>query len=151
MTAFMEGLDLPDVSGVEVPEGYQPITSSSPFGGLNGPVFERLDEEGQLWRGFRVDRRHINMGGRLHGGMLMTLADIILGQVAWTTLEGPCVTVRLSSEFMGGAKLGDWVAGTAKAMGQEQGFIHMHVTIYGSDQPIFMANGTFKAIAVQRK
>ena len=139
-------------SKIIVPEGYVPIQSSSPFGGINGPIFEREDPIGRVWRGFRVAPQHTNQASVVHGGMLMFLADIILGRQAWHDLSAPAVTVRLSSEFIAQARQGDWVHGFAQTMGMmSANLITMRAKVYCGARLIFAANGTFKAIRSKKK
>jgi uncharacterized protein (TIGR00369 family) len=56
-----------------------------PFIRHNGPLYARL-LDGRLELGFRVEERHTNPLKICHGGMLATLADMLLPMVA---LYGP--------------------------------------------------------------
>ena len=52
--------------------------SFSGFGGHVGPLY-RLPHEGDRPRfGFRVEQKHMNSAGSVHGGMLMALADVAM-------------------------------------------------------------------------
>ena len=83
--------DRPDAAeALEVPEGYQPIRSTQPFGTLVGPIFEKPGDEA-VRRGFRVLERHCNQGGIAHGGMMMTFIDVILGTVVWRVTGRPAL------------------------------------------------------------
>ena len=104
------------------PEGFEPIVSHSPFGSANGPVFEKRTQDGWV-RGFRVLPHHINAGGSVHGGMLMTFADILLAIAVMEKITPPMVTVRMTTDFIGRAVLGDWVEGTAVAVSPVDGTI----------------------------
>ena len=95
-----------------VPDGYKPIVHSAPYGALIGPVYERVDEEDSV-RAFRVKKQHTNSLGYLHGGMLMSFADIVLAQAVIRTGRGLTATVRMVTEFMAPGRLGDWVEGRA--------------------------------------
>jgi acyl-coenzyme A thioesterase PaaI-like protein len=57
-----------------------------------------------------VDERHVNMRGVLHGAMLMTFADLALGQAAWdATDHAAVVTLNMQSQFVKATHLGDLV------------------------------------------
>jgi uncharacterized protein (TIGR00369 family) len=72
-------------------------------------VFEQ-GEKGERRFGFRVDERHVNMRGVIHGGMLMTFADAAFGQAAWDACDhANVVTLNMQSQFLAPAKAGDWV------------------------------------------
>ncbi len=133
------------VAAAAPPEGYDSILSTSPFGWENGPVFERKVDSG-VQRGFRVAARHINAGGALHGGMVMTFADILLATAVHTVTEPPFVTIRLTTDFIAPAFEGDWVEGTATAESPEDGIIAVRGIITTSERTIASAQGLFKAI-----
>jgi acyl-coenzyme A thioesterase PaaI-like protein len=127
------------------PPGFIPIISTSPFGWANGPIFERKDESGCA-RGFRIAERHINAGGVLHGGMVMTFADIVLAQATSTVLDGPFVTARLTTDFIGPGFLGDWVEGEGDAWLSDDDIAVVRARITSQGKLIATAQGFFKAI-----
>src|SRR3712207_7856955 len=47
------------------------------FEGMVGPFYYRADGDGARCA-FRAEARHLNAGGRMHGGCLMTFADFAL-------------------------------------------------------------------------
>ena len=93
----------------DVPEGYQPFVLDSPFLKHIRPVYQpHSDSRHSL--GLRVAPYHCNELGIVHGGLLMTLADVALGNIS--DRPGgtpPCVTVSMSCEFSDGAREGDWI------------------------------------------
>ena len=54
---------------------------------------------------------HLNGGGAVHGGLLMTFADSVLGIAAWGACEPGawCVTVSQSSNFLRAVRPGDLI------------------------------------------
>lgn len=131
---------------ISPPEGYSPIESSSGFGSVNGPFYERTTDSGQVWRGMMVEARHTNIAGVIHGGMLMTLADIIMGQAAWAHFDWPAVTVNMSCAFMAPVYKGQWIEGTARVIGDHKALIHLETDLYSLNKPVFSATGVFKSI-----
>jgi hypothetical protein len=62
--------------------------------------------------GLRIEERHCNGRGVAHGGLLVTLADLILGYACVREASGlSFVTVGLTTDFAGSAAVGDWVEG----------------------------------------
>src|SRR5207245_10555691 len=61
-----------------VPHGFKPLARSSPVIEMIGPVYARGEGAG-LVLGLRAERKHCNMRGTVHGGILATLADVALG------------------------------------------------------------------------
>ena len=88
---------------------------TSGFGAYAGPVL-RNDEGAFI---FEIADHHLNADERLHGGMMMTLASIVLGSVAKETAaeKAPGATVRLLSlncDFVSAGEKGDTVEGRAE-------------------------------------
>jgi acyl-coenzyme A thioesterase 13 len=101
----------------DIPPGFTPLFRSSPFLEMIGPFYQRREGDG-LIIGLRVAAHHTNTRGRAHGGLLMTMADIALGyNAAFLGAEKApgavptalLTTVNLSIDFVGSARLGDWV------------------------------------------
>ncbi len=88
---------------------YRETRLIDPFENFVGPLYE-LGEGAARRYAFVVDERHVNMRGVIHGGMLMTLADMTLGQAAWDACDhANVVTLNVQSQFIKGAGLGDIV------------------------------------------
>jgi uncharacterized protein (TIGR00369 family) len=91
------------------PEGFRETRLIDPFELHCGPIYERGEAGGKVF-GLRIDDRHVNMRGVIHGGMLMTFADASFGQAAWdATDHGDVVTLNMQSQFLAPAKAGDWL------------------------------------------
>ncbi len=91
------------------PEGFVETRLIDPFELHIGPVYEK-GAKGSKTFALRVDERHINKRGVVHGGMYMTFADAALGQAAWdATDRAPSVTLNMQSQFLKGAVLGDLI------------------------------------------
>lgn len=133
------------IAAARPPAGYESILSNSPFGWENGPIFERKTEVG-VQRGFRIAPRHTNAGGALHGGMVMTFADILLATAVYAIAPPPFVTVRLTTDFMGPAFEGDWVEGTAEAEEPNDSLIAVRGIITAGNKTVATAQGLFKAL-----
>lgn len=131
--------------------GFEPITSHSPFGCENGPIFERVSPGGRRIRAFRVAPYHINASGSCHGGMLMTFADILLATALFTLYGRPLVTVRLTTDFCGRAMLGDWVEGYAEALSMEGSLATGQGVIYVGDETVASFQGCFKMLGPSQK
>jgi acyl-coenzyme A thioesterase 13 len=93
-----------------IPAGFEPLSRTSPFAELIGPVYQKNDAN-QLIFAIRAEARHCNVRGHVHGGVLSTLADIAMGySTAFSTSPPtPIVTVNLSIDFAGRADQGDWI------------------------------------------
>ena len=96
---------------MDIPAGFKPIDPPpNAFMKANGPVYIKM-EGGQLILGLRIEERHCSSIGVCHGGMLMTLADLILtiGVNIQANLSRFLPTVSLTCDFLGPAPLGEWL------------------------------------------
>ncbi len=70
-------------------------------------------EEGRVVMSIKLDDRHMNPGGMLHGGILTTLMDEATGHAIVTVrglemmAEAPHVTVDMNVSFLSSARSGD--------------------------------------------
>ena len=85
------------------------------FDALIGPFYFREEADGRMRGAFRAEQKHMNMGDRMHGGCLMTFADIALFQIAYREMEGASgVTVQLDSTFIDAGRVGDLIEATGE-------------------------------------
>jgi acyl-coenzyme A thioesterase 13 len=94
-----------------VPAGFTPLFRSSPFLDLLGPIYNQRTNTG-LVIGLRAEEKHCNARGLVHGGVLSSLADVALGYNSAFAQEPPTpiVTSSLTIDYVGTAKLGDWIS-----------------------------------------
>ena len=93
-----------------VPAGFAPLFRTSPVLELIGPLYSR-GKGADLVIGLRVEAKHCNARGTIHGGILATLADVAIGYALSTSTEPrtAAITANLSLDYAGTAKEGDWV------------------------------------------
>ena len=95
----------------DIPAGYRKVDlPTNAFMNANGPVYVRMDGE-SLVLGLRIEDRHCNSNAMCHGGMLLTLADLILtiGVNVQAKLSRFLPTVSVTCDFLGAAAKGTWV------------------------------------------
>src|SRR5690606_29499128 len=79
-----------------------------------GPFYHRLREDGAPVCAMRVEARHLNGGGMMHGGALMTFADYCLYVFAATLGDPRGVRVPVGRGCGGAVRPGAVVAGTGE-------------------------------------
>ena len=81
--------------------------NGDPFETRTGPFFHRREADGSYVSAFRAEPRHMNGGGFMHGGCLMTFADFALFAIATDELQGShAVTLNLAGDFLGAVQVG---------------------------------------------
>jgi len=143
------GDDFPDAAGAEPPPEFRLLNKRSAFGVLVGPVFQRDDDEGSLF-GFRVQPKHLNLGGVAHGGMLATFADIVLGQFPSREYGRMTVTIRLVMDYLAPAKSGDWVVARPHVTRTTRNLVFAETTLIAGPRSLLTASAVFKTLDRRR-
>ncbi len=116
------------------------------FEAHNGPFWHRTEEDGSIRAAFRVDQRHLNGLGVVHGGCYMTFADYSLFAFASPILEGPGVTVSFACEFLDAAREGDLVEATGEVTRGGKSLVFVRGLLHTGERPLFSFSGTIKRI-----
>ena len=75
---------------------------NDPFEDHAGPFYYRIGDDGRPVCAMRPETKHMNGGGFMHGGALMTFADYCLFVIARDALaDSRSVTATFNSEFVG--------------------------------------------------
>ena len=136
------------IAGVGEWDGWTLIVGGDPYEDLAGPFYMRDEAGGARCSAFRVETKHLNGSGNLHGGCLMTFADFSLFMIAHEILQGvESVTVSLNGEFVGPAREGDLVecVGEVVKAGRSMVFIRGLISCAGA--PLLSFSGVVKKFA----
>jgi uncharacterized protein (TIGR00369 family) len=138
--------------GEAVPEGFRPHDRKSAVTDAWEPLYSSYGAEA-VRLGFFLDARHCNGRGLLHGGVIAALADNAMGLTLGTamraaggeTLKG-LVTTTLSVDYIGVAKLGQWIEVSPRVVkaGGSSGVVDALVTADG--EVIARANANFRVM-----
>ena len=138
--------DLLDEEKFIVPEGFQLMQWSRGFGRTIGPFYERTEKDGGFTRAFLVEEHHTNGARNCHGGMLMAFADTVWGHSISSRRTHYWVTVRMVTDFLSPARLGEWVEGTSELVSTEDDMYTVKGRIWVGDRTIMSGTGVFKSI-----
>jgi uncharacterized protein (TIGR00369 family) len=132
---------------MNAPDRFIPYARPSRYLELIGPVFQSQTDAATM--GLLLDGRHGNARGFAHAGVLVALADTLMGHTAQRA--GPpdtrLVTVSLTTDFPATARLGDWVTGTAtvQRIGRTLAFTNCQFTAGG--RLVLTASGVFASVS----
>lgn len=130
-----------------LPPGFLPYSEPSPFLERIGPLFQRA-ENGVPVFGLRVLDHHCNRRRMMHGGVIVSLADIALGKTGEWSRDPPAslITASLTVEFLAVARPGDWVEATCAfhQVGGHLAFANCYVT--ADNRNLAHASGVFKVV-----
>ena len=125
--------------------GWKTYDTHGTFDQVVGPFYFRPDTDGRMRCAFRAQAKHMNMGGRMHGGCLMTFADIALFQTAYQEMEGSSgVTVQLDSTFVDAVNEGDLVEATGEVVRAGGSLIFARGQIQVGDRTVMTFSGVIR-------
>ena len=140
-----------------IPAGFvamrQPNDGLPMFIDINGPIhFGWPHPENEVHFGFIAERRHANPNGVVHGGMLFGVVDNMMGFLVFRALQQKGVaqpniaTVSMNVEFLGAARVGDWVEGRAylTKLGRQLAFLRAEMNVAG--KPALNASSSYAII-----
>ena len=126
--------------------GWQ-IYSSDPYELLSGPFYFRKDEAGRAVCAFRAEKKHMNGGGFMHGGCLMTFADYALFCIADQELQGTgSVTASMNCEFIDAARIGDVVEATGEVVRAGRSLVFIRGMITTDGRPLLNFSAIVKKV-----
>ncbi len=117
-----------------------------PYETYLGPFCYR--KEGDKIRcAFEPRREHLNGGGAIHGGALMSFADFCLFAIADEALQGqPAVTLTFNSEFVSAGDLDGWIEGEGVVVRQTRSVIFVQAQLRQKTRTLLAFSGVLKRI-----
>jgi uncharacterized protein (TIGR00369 family) len=132
-----------------LPEGYGPHFRKSRFTDPWEPLFSKTEAR-QVSIGLWLTEAHCNSRGLVHGGLIASLADNAMGLscVAALQAEGKplpvgLVTVNLSTDYLGAARLGQWLATDTQVVKTGRSLCFASCLVLADGKPVARANATF--------
>jgi uncharacterized protein (TIGR00369 family) len=135
-----------DTSPNLLPEGAEDISTGG-FNRFAGP-FYRLPDEGAVRRfAFVVLDKHMNGAGTVHGGLLMTFADIAMSRTSRLASGAKsCSTVSLNCDFVAAGKLGELVEIRVTVSRQTRTLVFLTSVISSGERVLLNASGLWRIV-----
>ncbi|MEO0983026.1 MAG: PaaI family thioesterase [Pseudomonadota bacterium] len=133
------------------PEGFEPHYRESAFTDPWEPIYSQVAPD-RVRIGLYLGPAHCNSRGLVHGGLIATLADNAMGLSCGEVLRGAgrdvagLVTVNLSTDFLGSAKLGQWLVVDTDFVRAGGTLSFARALVLADGEPIARANATFKIL-----
>lgn len=130
-----------------VPEGFSPHYRKSPLTDPWEPLYSLRTSDAVII-GLRIAAPHTNSRGFAHGGLITALADNAMGLSCGLGLEaaGGLVTVNLGMDFIGSAKVGQWLQVETNVVKRGRSLCFAQALITVDGEICARANGTFKVL-----
>ncbi len=126
------------------PEGFEAMALAGVFARTVGPFYERRVAGG--WRfGLLAEARHGGAAGVIHGGVLFTFLDHVLGKLVWEALGNEsAATVSLNADFLAAAVPGDWIEAEGDITRRTSSLVFIRGSAYLGTKTIATASGVWK-------
>ena len=126
-------------------EGWKSVPARD-FPAMIGPFLARRAGEGWEYA-FRVEQRHLNIGGVAHGGMMMSFMDDVLGMTVWEAAgRKPVTTVQLNHHFIAPGKLGALLVCRGEVLRATRTVVFIRGLLTAGDQTLVHADGVWKIL-----
>lgn len=129
--------------------GWKLRSGQGPFTREVGPIWVKREKDGADGSAYalQAEERHTNSLGAVHGGMLMTLADHVLGWMVWDAVDrAPAVTVSLNNQFIASAKAGDFIEMRGRIVRQTRSLIFIQGDATVGGRIVLTSEGIWKVL-----
>lgn len=131
--------------------GWWTWTGTDAYEDLTGPFYFREEADGKVRSAFRVEKKHLNGGGALHGGAMMTFADFCLFSISHPVRRANGdvdhhVTVSLNGEFVGPAQEGDLVEAVGEVVRAGGSLSFIRGLMQTGGRPMLSFSGVVKRV-----
>ena len=129
---------------LDIPEGFAPRQIGLPFMEAVGPIYIRRHPD-PITFGIRIERRHCNSKMAAHGGMLASVADVVLGVGGLELAEVPgfFITITLTNDYVGPAPLGAWLECRPELVRRTRTMMFVQGLFLADGKPALRASGVF--------
>lgn len=132
----------------DIPPGYEILRKQTGFSELVGPFYVRKPRDGHTFSfAFRVLPQHLNQGGVVHGGMLVSFVDNALGAMVFkATGNKPCSTISLDCNFVAPGRLGDWIECAGEVGRVTSTLVFLDGRVMAGERVLMQAKGIWKIL-----
>ena len=134
-----------------VPTDYKTFTRTSPLTTPWMPLYRKRSER-SVYLGTILREVHCNSRGLVHGGFIAALADNTMGYTAGQAMRADgrkitsLVTINLAVDYLGSAKLGQWMSWEPDLLKATRSVAFVTALIKADGSLVARANATFKII-----
>lgn len=125
---------------------YQLYDPVDPFENRAGPFHWRQQGDGSHHFVLRAEQRHCNTYGVVHGGLMMTMADLAMAATSKAERSEAFVTVAFSSEFVAPAYEGDLIECRAELVRRTRSMSFVRGKVEADGRTLLAFSGVMKRL-----
>jgi uncharacterized protein (TIGR00369 family) len=128
-----------------IPDGFRELPGWG-FTAANGPLYGKREADGGIVLAFAAEQRHCNPMKIVHGGMLFTLADMVVVFTSCLAIGGEKMgpTISMSCDFLAAAPMGSFVEGRGRALRTTRNMVFSECLLTIGGAPVLRASGIMK-------
>ena len=93
----------------------------------------------------RAEARHCNSAGAVHGGLMMTMADLMLCAVATHDLPSErAVTVAFNAEFVAAGRQGERIEAAGEVIRRTRSLVFVKGRVFAGDRTLMVCDAVVK-------
>lgn len=125
-------------------DGYVLYDPVDPFENRAGPFFWRQLDDGQNHFVVQAEKRHCNTHGVVHGGLMMTMADLCMAATSKAERADAYVTISFNSEFVSSGFEGDLIGCRGELVRRTNSLAFVRGKIEADERTLFVFSGVMK-------
>lgn len=128
-------------------KGWMTWLDSDAFETLAGPFYFQNQPDGRVICAMQVEEKHLNGGGAMHGGAIMTFGDFCLFALSRKERDHAfSVTVSFSGEFLGPANAGEILLCEGEVVRAGGSLVFVRGLMRVGERPVFNFSGVVKKL-----
>jgi uncharacterized protein (TIGR00369 family) len=132
-------------TSIDADAHWHDLPNPCPFSALIGPVQRR--RVGDQWvYGLRVTQQHTNSAGIMHGGVITSFLDEVIGEIVNDLGNRKHVTVQFSTTFLSMARVGDFLECDCEIVRTTRSMTFIAARLNVNGEAIATATAIFKAM-----
>ncbi|MEM7405478.1 MAG: PaaI family thioesterase [Pseudomonadota bacterium] len=121
-----------------------------PYEDMTGPMYEQRGDGPERRCAMRIEARHCNTWGIVHGGLMMSFADYATFALARHALDGGgAVTVSMTSDFCASARVGDLLEAEVEVMRETRSMVFVQGREFVGDRTVLSFSAVLKKMRGQ--
>lgn len=127
----------------DLPEGFRPIPFQDPFNTHVGTIHEKGTAPEKTYA-LPLAPHHANLNGVLHGGVMFSFADAIMGLTLEEEAKRLTATISLNVEFVGNRSPGGWLEGRPQLVRLARTVAFLRSDILSDGRLLMTASGVWR-------
>jgi uncharacterized protein (TIGR00369 family) len=129
-----------------IPAGFVPVPRYCQFNDRTGQIHRKGEGQDAVF-GFLATKDHENPNGVLHGGMLMTFIDTVMGDMAQTVAGRFTATISLNVDFVASMPADGWVEGRPRLVRLTNTLAFMAGEAFNDGKLLISASGIWRVFS----